>query len=153
MKKFENHWLVSRHLHPRDSDVRPRVEGGAVTCRLESCVKAFSQPGCAHLYGLSPVWILHGMREGERESTSARPLTDQHLNRPPRGTRRGSPEGTSSGHRPNFCSLPMPHGSSWAPLRGREGWGPGSQGTVRPQPGSQGSSHSNHPSRTFRNVR
>lgn len=28
------------------------------TCRLESWVKAFSHPGCAHLYGRSPVWIL-----------------------------------------------------------------------------------------------
>lgn len=104
--------------------LRPCVEGGAVTCRLESCVKAFSQPGCAHLYGLSPVWILHGMR-GERERTSARPLRDQRLSRPTWGTRRGSPGSASSGHGPNFCLLPMPHGSSWAPLRG---WGRGRLG-------------------------
>lgn len=29
------------------------------TCKLESCVKAFSQPGWVHLYGRSPVWILN----------------------------------------------------------------------------------------------
>lgn len=39
-------------------------------------MKAFSQPGCAHLYGLSPVWILHEMRKQERERMSARPLGD-----------------------------------------------------------------------------
>lgn len=143
---------MTRRLNPQASGFRPRMQGGAVTCRLESCVKAFSQPGCAHLYGLSPVWILHGMR-GEREKTSARLLRDQRLNRPPWGTRRGSPGGASSGHGPNFRLLPMPLGSSWAPLRGGEGWGPGSQGTVRPQPGNRGSSHSNHPSRTFRGER
>lgn len=30
------------------------------TWRLDSWVKAFSQPGWAHLYGRSPVWILEG---------------------------------------------------------------------------------------------
>lgn len=29
------------------------------TCKLESCVKDFSQPGWIHLYGRSPVWILN----------------------------------------------------------------------------------------------
>lgn len=29
------------------------------TCRFESWVKAFSQPGWLHLYGRSPVWILN----------------------------------------------------------------------------------------------
>lgn len=29
------------------------------TCKFESCVKDFSQPGWVHLYGRSPVWILH----------------------------------------------------------------------------------------------
>lgn len=28
------------------------------TCKFESCVKDFSQPGWVHLYGRSPVWIL-----------------------------------------------------------------------------------------------
>lgn len=28
------------------------------TCKLDNCVKAFSHPGWAHLYGRSPVWIL-----------------------------------------------------------------------------------------------
>lgn len=45
-------------------------------------MKAFSQPGCTHLYGLSPVWILHGMRKQERERMSARPLGDWLLNKP-----------------------------------------------------------------------
>lgn len=61
------------------------MEGGTFTCRLESCVKAFSQPGCAHLYGLSPVWILHGMRKEKRERVSARPLRDWFRNKPPQG--------------------------------------------------------------------
>lgn len=29
------------------------------TCKFESCVKDFSQPGWVHLYGRSPVWILN----------------------------------------------------------------------------------------------
>lgn len=36
--------------------------GGLFTCRLDSCVKAFSHPGWAHLYGRSPVWILKDIK-------------------------------------------------------------------------------------------
>lgn len=82
LKTFENCCISQTALRPHVLKSRPHVEGGKFTCRLESCVKAFSQPGCTHLYGLSPVWILHGMRKQERERMSARPLGDWLLNKP-----------------------------------------------------------------------
>lgn len=106
-------------------------------------MKAFSQPGCAHLYGLSPVWILHGTREEERGRTSARPLRDQRLNGPPLGAQGGSPGDAGSGQRARLLlaarTTPLKLGSSLL----AEGRGLG----------SQGSSYGHRPSREFRNVR
>lgn len=127
---------------PQVLDSRSHVEGGTFTCRLESCVKAFSQPGCAHLYGLSPVWILHGMRKEEREKMSVRPLGDWLHNKPPQGHScspmgvRGLQEAQPQLHSdtdqavvPAFCSLPASLSSSWAPLcRGGETGGSAAKG-------------------------
>lgn len=46
------------------------------TCRFESWVKDFSQPGWTHLYGLSPVWILKTHTHMHTQSTA---ITFRHI--------------------------------------------------------------------------
>lgn len=144
-------------LSPHVLKSRPHVEGGKFTCRLESCVKAFSQPGWTHLYGLSPVWILHGMRKQERGRMSARPLGDWLLNKPPQG--HACPPtgvGVEWDGSPGCLSCSLTRCSAWflltacitqlkmgSSLLGEEGWWHGSLGTGSSQSGIQESSYSN----------